>query len=185
LSPEQVSAVIVTKGDVDMGPIVHSLPFDDIVVWDNSERENLKVYGRYAAIKEAKHPIIYTQDDDCWVDAVSLIEAYEPGSVVCNMPVAKREEYRTLAPKVGLVGWGACFDKGLTDVLDRYIDKFGQDDLCLRECDRVFTQLNTLKFVDVKFLNTPSAYFSNRMGSQAGHLRALSEVTKRVSSLTQ
>jgi hypothetical protein len=161
------------------------LPFDDVIVWDNSVRQDLKVFGRYQAIEEAKHSIIYTQDDDCIVDALSVVKFHEAGRVVCNMPAKKREEYQTLAPKVGLVGWGACFDRELVKVLDRYLEKFSIDDLFLRECDRVFTQLNALKFVDVRVLNTPSAYFSNRMGNQPGHLRDLAEITKRVSSLTQ
>jgi hypothetical protein len=110
LSPEQVSAVLVTKGDVDLTPILSSLPFDDIVVWNNSKRADLKVYGRYQAVKEAKHSVIFTQDDDCIVDAAAVVAAYEPGRVVCNMPAAKRSEYAAIAPGISLVGWGACFD---------------------------------------------------------------------------
>ena len=48
-----VSAVLVTRGNVDMTAIVESLPFDDVVVWDNSIRNDLGIYGRYAAIAEA------------------------------------------------------------------------------------------------------------------------------------
>jgi hypothetical protein len=182
----KVSAVIVTKGDVDLGPIVNSLLFDEIIVWDNSQREDdQKVFGRYLAAKQASNEIVYTQDDDCITDAAAIVKEYEDGKVVCNMPLAKREEYATLAPQVGLVGWGACFHRDLTDVLGSYLKRYGKDDLFLRECDRVFTQLNALKFVDVPVRNLPSAHLSNRMGNQPGHLRDLAEITKRVSSLAQ
>src|SRR4051812_19761075 len=43
-----VSAVLVTRGDVDMTPIIDSLPVDwDWLVYDNSDRRrDLAVYGR-------------------------------------------------------------------------------------------------------------------------------------------
>lgn len=184
LSLEHVSAVVVTAGDSDLGPVLRSLQaFDDVVVWDNSERENLKVYGRYAALAEAKHSLIYTQDDDCILDPRQVLEHYEPGKVVCNMPAAKREEYQTLAPKAGLVGWGSCFDRELAGALDLYLERFEKDDLFLRECDRVFTSLNMLKFADVPYKNLPCAYFASRMGNERRHLADLREINNRVASL--
>lgn len=70
----KVSVVIPTRGDHDLTPILDSLSgFDDIVIWDNSKRENLSVYGRYAAITEARHPLILTQDDDVIVSDPELI----------------------------------------------------------------------------------------------------------------
>src|SRR5262245_25366483 len=48
-----VSAVIVTRGNVDLQPILDTLPYDDIVVWDNSKRPtDLKILGRYEALEE-------------------------------------------------------------------------------------------------------------------------------------
>lgn len=184
LSLEHVSAVVVTAGDSDLGPVLASLrAFGEVIVWDNSERKNLKVYGRYAALAETTHSIIYTQDDDCITDARAIVAEYEPGKVVCNMPAAKREEYRTLAPRAGLVGWGSCFDRELAGALDLYLERFEKDELFLRECDRVFTELNPIKFVDVPYKNLPCAYFASRMGNERRHLGDLAEITRRVSSL--
>lgn len=96
-----VSAIIVTRGDVDLAPVLRSLPEEwEIVIWDNSghltiipsgaaeadhevpDVADLAVYGRYAAIQYASHEIIYVQDDDCIVSdpeaiVVKLLETYQ------------------------------------------------------------------------------------------------------------
>ena len=55
-----VTAIIVTRGDHDLAPIIgQDSPeaVQEVVVWDNAaeDRRDLKVYGRYAAIAEASH----------------------------------------------------------------------------------------------------------------------------------
>jgi hypothetical protein len=91
-----VSAVIVTRGNVDLRPVLDSLPPEwEQVVWNNGGTldgggatccvmppgrngrgpiescvetgPDVAVYGRYAAIEHASHEIIYVQDDDCIV----------------------------------------------------------------------------------------------------------------------
>lgn len=80
-----VTAIIVTRGDVDLEPVLSSLPKEwELLVWSNNEnpylnlgRDNthavvvggkdLAVYGRYAAIEYARNDLIYVQDDDCVV----------------------------------------------------------------------------------------------------------------------
>jgi hypothetical protein len=84
-----VSAIIVTRGDVDIVPILDSLPAEwEVLVWDNGrgsisrrvskhllarivtgegELPDLAVYGRYRAIEYATNDLIYVQDDDCVV----------------------------------------------------------------------------------------------------------------------
>lgn len=65
ITAKDISACLVTRGNCDMQPILDTLPYDDVVIWDNSKRPvDLKVYGRYAAIQESKHDWIYFQDDD-------------------------------------------------------------------------------------------------------------------------
>ena len=62
-----VSACLITRGDVDMAPILETLPYDEVLIWDGTvERdEHPGTYGRYELMREAKHDVIYTQDDDC------------------------------------------------------------------------------------------------------------------------
>lgn len=45
-SHTDVVACIVTRGDVDLTPILDSLIFEDVVVWDNSIRPDWKCAGR-------------------------------------------------------------------------------------------------------------------------------------------
>ena len=99
-----VSAIIVTRGDVDMQPILDSLPdeWEKVVyvthggydvprgtchvipagvqfVWNPNEcgsLADLSVYGRYAAIEYASGDLIYVQDDDVIVS--------DPGAFVAK-----------------------------------------------------------------------------------------------------
>ncbi len=109
-----VSAVIVTRGNVDLRPVLDSLPQQwEQVVWNNSGGEvgasvsvrrdprkhervpgvlsiqevgpDLAVYGRYAAIQHASHDLIYVQDDDCIVsDPQAIVDAWEDARAKCE-----------------------------------------------------------------------------------------------------
>lgn len=87
-----VSAIIVTRGDVDLTPILSLLPEEwEVLIWDNGRKEllrlqdrnvlerhslpvqDLSVYGRYAAIQYASHDLIYVQDDDVLVSRPQAI----------------------------------------------------------------------------------------------------------------
>lgn len=90
-----VSAIIVTRGDVDLVPIVASLPEEwELLVWDNGCATlridkpgtsgdhfalvpvgDVSVYGRYAAIEHAAGDVIYVQDDDVIVSDPRAIVA--------------------------------------------------------------------------------------------------------------
>ncbi len=97
----KVSAVIVTRGDVDLSEILESLPNEwERIVWDNGfhgyphadvykdgddwrpdgppgKVTDLSVYGRYAAIEYAKGDLIYAQDDDCIVsDPQAIVDTW-------------------------------------------------------------------------------------------------------------
>lgn len=142
-----VSAIIVTRGDVDLVPILESLPGGwEVLLWINNgvlwrwapdtmrhssygqhlgHQPDLAVYGRYAAIPYAFHDLIYVQDDDCIVsDPAALAEAWRVSSsarcdcVVANMP----QEFRPHYPDSCLVGFGACFQRELPkDAFDKML----------------------------------------------------------------
>jgi SAM-dependent methyltransferase len=178
---EDVSAVLVTRGNVDMAPIIASLPFDDIVIWDNSSRgEDLSVYGRYAAIAEAKNDVIYVQDDDCIISHLpDLIAEYRPGLVVANMPVdhlAGKETY----DDVVLVGWGALFQRDLPfAAFEEYAARYPLDDLFRRQCDLVFTALTRHRRFDFGFEHLEHAYAEQAMYRQPGNYDELDEALAR------
>mgnify|MGYP003694197939 CR=1 FL=1 len=52
---DDVTACLVTRGDVDLTPILETLPYRNVIVW-GPEREELHVYGRYMAIAGGDHP---------------------------------------------------------------------------------------------------------------------------------
>jgi len=130
-----VTAVVVTRGDVPIGGLVNHIAdggFGEILVWDNgagllrdgywrdihgqyrvvtNSLPDLGAFGRYAAISYASHPVIYTQDDDCLVheaEIEKLLAAYKPGVVAALMP-DRRDPYTDTV----LLGWGALFDRDL------------------------------------------------------------------------
>jgi hypothetical protein len=96
----RVAAVIVTRGDQDLTPVVTSLPEEwEVLVWDNGREvlshntntvevprwpaadefkvNDLSVYGRYAAIEYTDAELIYVQDDDVIVsDPPEIVEAW-------------------------------------------------------------------------------------------------------------
>lgn len=89
----KVSACLVTRGDVDMQPVIGSLPSEwEVIVWDNSGQmlwRDGKVSGwsnsvtdrmgsgRHHAAKFAKGDLIYTQDDDVIVsDPQAIVDEW-------------------------------------------------------------------------------------------------------------
>lgn len=189
----KVSAVIVTRGDVDLIPVLESLPPEwEQVVWDNGTRRvarrdgksievqeierDVAVYGRYAAIEYATGDVIYVQDDDVIVsDPWAIVHqwlvptALRQDHVVCNMPPEFRHEFYQ---EHALVGFGAAFHR---DAPARAWLKMpplfvGQDNewFC-RTCDVVFTALTPRFLVDVPKTNLPWAEAENRMYKQQRH----------------
>lgn len=163
----EVSAVLVTRGDVDLEPIIATIPLAwDLVVWDNSKRDDLSVYGRYAALEECQHDKIYVQDDDCVTDPVAVVQAYRPGCIVANMPLPFRPRYRDSC----LLGFGAVFDRDLPWQAFQRLPNGGLPVSFHRTCDVAFTALTPHSFIDVPYRNLPHAYDPERMYRQPGHL---------------
>lgn len=90
----KVAAIIVTRGDQDLSPIIAGLPDWETLVWDNGQGklwrfdedqdsvlidvDDLGVYGRYAAIEHTDAELIYVQDDDVIVsDPEALAKVWE------------------------------------------------------------------------------------------------------------
>jgi len=81
-----ISAVLVTRGNVDLQPILDSLIFDDVVIWDNSTKHRDEMtFGRVLGAMLAKNCVIYSQDDDIIHSAENqqaIVDAYQPGVLV-------------------------------------------------------------------------------------------------------
>jgi hypothetical protein len=169
LGAADVSAVLVTRGDVDLAPILEALPYDDIVVWDNSKRDSdFGAYGRYAAIDEAKNNVIYTQDDDCIVRCHDrLLAAWQEGTIVANMP-AERTDYTDSV----LVGWGSLFERHAPRTAFERYGRFypmGDEDWYRVGADFVFPLLTPFKRVDFGFERLPYSRDAHRTFQQPGY----------------
>jgi hypothetical protein len=183
----KVSAIIVTRGNVDLGQIVGSLPREwERICWSNGERrcyvlasgadpatdiswvvwhgvEDFSVFGRYSAIQYASSDVIYVQDDDCVTPAREIAEAYEPCRLVANMPRSRWDGY----PDSTLVGWGAIFDRdlpGLAFERQAIFDVVESDpDWFYATCDVAFSALTPRTIVDLPFEHLPWAEGPDRM----------------------
>jgi hypothetical protein len=174
------SAVIVTRGDVDLGPALAPIvpAADEIVI----RRGHAGVWERWEAILAAKHDLVYTQDDDAVVDLPAFkVWPNCMHVITCNMPADRRQEYRDGS---ALVGWGAFVPKQLVlAALFHYRRHFDADDLFRRECDRVVTGLSTLELVDVPFQHLPWSNGPGRMCAAAGdpkHAAARRAIRERI-----
>jgi hypothetical protein len=182
-----VSAIIVTRGNVDLKPILRALPRGwEVLVWNNGETgepglyrrvadsllarrilgapiPDLSVYGRYAAIEHAEHRVIYVQDDDAITPALEIASHYEPGRLVANMPRSRWEGY----PDSSLLGWGAIFDRnlpGLAFERKPIFDVWDLDPAWFHlTCDVVFSSLTPRTVVDYPFEHLPWAEGPDRM----------------------
>jgi len=146
-----VSACLVTRGDLDMQPVIDSLPPSwEIVIWDNSGKilmrpgsndgdpramqrlwgvtaADLSVYGRYAAIEYASHDLIWVSDDDVIVsDPQAIVDEWEHIAFHLGnhdfLAANMPKEFRHDGYTDScLVGFGACF---LRDAPKRAFEKF-------------------------------------------------------------
>lgn len=186
IDPSKVSCVIVTRGNVDLSGILASLPFEDVVIRNNSNPhlpKDMKVFGRYLGASLAVNEVTAVQDDDAIIeDWPAILAAYEPGVVTCNMGAAHTAYYKPM--NMALVGFGAVFDKSLiAPTFDRYFEQFPKDELLLRECDRIFTALNRLKVVQVPYRNLPHEETTERMWRENRHGADLAKIRERIGQL--
>lgn len=120
-----------------MGPILATLPYDDVVVWNGRERdEHPGTYGRYLAMREAKHDVVYLQDDDCvFRHHDELLGAYEPGVLTA---VYGHGENADGLEDVALVHGGAIVDREVSfRAFDRYLAAWPVDEGFYREADMI------------------------------------------------
>lgn len=176
-----VSAVLVTKGDHDLSEIYDSLAqagIEDVVTWDNSQRENLICYGRYAGIAEAKHDWIYHQDDDLISPVAEILAEVDPEGdrwqIVCNNRAD--EQWR-------LTAIGAVFHRDLADCFDDYIERHGFDaDFC-RVCDVVFAYQWPYRRITLGYRDLPWGTAPDRMYHQRDHMMVRERALDRVAAI--
>ncbi len=174
MTPADLSAVVVTRGNVSLEPILDSFTaagIFDFTVWDNSRRpDDLGVFGRYAALPECGRDVVLVQDDDVILTVATieaLAAAYEPGRIVANMP----ERFRKFYTDSCLVGFGAVFDRDLPAwAFSSFALRWGIDKADKRP-DVIFTALTESTWLDLPYTEREFATGPDRAYRQRGHAR--------------
>lgn len=75
----KVSFCLVTRGDVDLDPVLATVPDGwEVVIWNNRERQfDARAYGRFCALFEANGSVVATCDDDVVVPEQTWRELME------------------------------------------------------------------------------------------------------------
>jgi len=173
VNPADVTAVIVTRGDVNLQPVLDSLIFDDVIVFDNSTRRiDQMTYGRVLAARRARNHYIYSQDDDITHtrdDQERIVAAYEPGMMAgCMWPEwsdgARRQGIQDGYDDLVFPGSGSITHLGMwEDAIDEYLDEWPEDDFFRLWCDTIIGVIVPTIQLDIRFTELPHADNKNRM----------------------
>jgi len=180
IDPKDVTACLVTRGDVDMDPIIESLPYDEYIVYDNSWRDpDYKTFGRYAAAHEAETQYVYFQDDDCIFRHHHVLHhLHVPGWMTAVWGHgADPAGYEDIAIFPG----GAIVEKALVDrAFLKYLTAgFPMDDEFFYYCDYVFGCLTPHVQVHLPFEIRDVAYNGRRLADEPWAREAKAEVAAR------
>ena len=187
-SPSDVSAVIVTRGDVDLAPVLDSLIFDDIVVWDNSTETNQMTYGRVLAARRARNEVIYSQDDDLIHTREAqqqIVASYEPGFLVgCMWPEwsagAKKQGIEDGYDDLVFPGSGSISESWLWEAcIAEYLDEWPMDDFFRFWCDTFIGVISPTRQLDIRFKTLPWAKADNRMAGLPDAVANKTEAIRR------
>ena len=177
-----ITAVIVTRGDVDLTPILETLPYGETIIWDNSQRQvDARAYGRYLAVEEAENEVIYFQDDDVIFTAHDeLLAAYEPVKITTNMPSPWYERTGYDVLKQAMVGAGSLVDRDLSSIaIETYLSRWPLDDLFLSYVDEVVGMLTPHKRYDFGYEIRPCASDPGRTYTLPGADEKKAEMRRR------
>lgn len=192
LSPTDIAAVLVTKGDVDLAPILSTLPYGSVHVWDNSKTVlDAKTFGRWLAAERIPSRLFYFQDDDLiFTQHDELIAQHlESGSMATvNMPSPwyekVQESWALTGRPLGMFGGGSIVPKYLMRAaFAPYLDRFPADNLFLELCDLVCGTFMPWRRVDLGFKILPIANAPDRIATSPGHTERRLRMRERVTEL--
>ena len=178
----KVSCCLNTKdGEYPAEILEHlkSFNFGEIIIQTNSDSP----HGKYKAFEKAKFDLIYYQDDDAICPVAQLATYSDPEMINVAMKPSHFEGYKNTRMTMGL-GWGSIFPKKLLDSLSKYTDRYGEDEVFMRETERILTYLNypqnrfTFPIIDL-----PSATAPDRLYRQPKHYDFIPIVEQRCKDL--
>lgn len=188
-SPSEVSAVIVTRGNCDLTPVLDSLIFDDVVVFNNAlEPNDMKTYGRVLALGSCQHPVIWSQDDDIVHTAENqerIIAEYTPGVLTGCMweewsDGARRQGIEDGYDDLVFPGSGSVYDAALVRrAVNQYLRFWPLDDFFRLWCDTLVGVIAPNRQLDIRFDALPDAEADYRMCNQDGFTEQKTEAIRR------
>lgn len=138
-------------------------------------------YRKHELFNKAKFEVIYYQDDDAICPIKELIENYRPDIINVAMKPGHFEQYKNMRLTMGL-GWGSLFPKKMLASLQKYTDKYGEDEIFKRETERILTYLNfPQNRLILPIEDLPSAYAEDRLWRQPQHYDNIKIVEERCS----
>lgn len=178
----KVSCCLITKEAVYPQQILDEIkkyPFGEILILTNSDSP----YNKHKLFQAAKFDHIYYQDDDAICPIRQLSEKSIPALINVAMKPGHYEQYKNTRMTMGL-GWGAIFPKKVLDTLQKYTDKYGEDEIYKRETERILTYLNyPQNRMVLPIIDLPSATAEDRLWRQPEHYPNISIVEERCASL--
>lgn len=158
---------------MDLQPILDSLIFDDVVIWDNSQQQvDEMTFGRVLGLEWAKHDVVYSQDDDIVhppENQLRILSEYEPGVLTGCMwrewsDGALRQGIPNGYDDLVFAGSGSVYDKDIPRIATaKYLEHFPFDDFFRLWADTIIGILAPNKQIDLKFLELPEADAEYRM----------------------
>jgi sulfur carrier protein ThiS len=189
LPQSEVTAVIVTRGDVPLQPVIDSLIFDNVVIWDNSkEAKDQMTYGRLLGALRAPTEVIYSQDDDIVHSPQHqehILAAYSPTLLVgcmwkewSNGARAQGIEngYDDLVfPGSGSIGHRALW----IDAHRRYLEHYPHDDFFRLWSDTIIGVISPTVQLPLRFEELDWGNNANRMAHMDDAVALKTEAIRR------
>lgn len=194
LRPSDVSAVIVTKGDVDLEPVLESLIFDEVIVYDNSRETDAMTHGRVYGALRARHEVIYSQDDDVVHTPANqelILAAYEPGVLTgCMWPEwsdgARRQGIENGYDDLVFPGSGSICDRDVwLEAVALYLERWPRDSFFDLWSDTIIGVIAPTKQLDVRFEALPWAEAPGRMANMPDGVALKTEAIRRAREIRE
>ena len=163
----EITAVVPTRGDVDLAPILATLTgYREVIVWVSQDG----CWGRYLAMKAARTELVYTQDDDLIFTAHrQLLDLHSPGRITANMPSPWYEGAGYDVEQSVQVGAGSVMHREAhVAAVASYLACWPDDDDFRVYCDDVVGILTPSLRVDLGYQVLDYASASNRIWTQPG-----------------
>jgi hypothetical protein len=182
---DEVTAVILTRGNVPLDRILASLPYDKVIVWNEQERGHRGLYARYLAAREATTPVAYFQDDDIVFTAHDeLLAAFDWDRMVVNMPSPWWEDMGYAERNECRVGAGSLTPTALPALaIARYLEHYKPDDLFYERTDIIVGMLAPFTRYDFGYEILPWATDPGRINTTPGAQEKREEMMRRVEAI--